>query len=192
MARKGLDSEKIISTAANLVEEKGYEHFSLNELATKLGVKTASLYNHIHGIGEVNSKISQLAISRLHCVMEAAIAGKKRDEALMYLALAYRNFAKANPELYKAVIKLPFSDDDELKESGAKVVEPIIEVLKKYILDEAEMIHFSRGLRSAVHGFVEMEEAGFFRKYDADIDKSYEKMIQGYILILNGYSGNNN
>lgn len=186
MARKGLDSKIIISTAAQLVEEKGYDNFSLNELAVKLGVKTASLYNHIEGIGEVNSKVSIIAVSRLHQMLEQSIAGKERDQALLSLTLAYRDFAKANPELYKAVIKLRSSDDDQLKESGAQMVEPIMTVLKKYSLDEWDMIHFSRALRSAIHGFVEMEEAEFFRKHDANIDESYKKMIEGYILILNG------
>ena len=106
MARKGLDSEIIIAAAARLVEEKGYDHFSLNELATELGVKTASLYNHIEGIREVNSRISLLAVSQLNHILEAAIAQKEKDDALMCLALAYRNYAQKNPELYKAVIKL--------------------------------------------------------------------------------------
>ncbi|MBC3798552.1 TetR/AcrR family transcriptional regulator [Acetobacterium tundrae] len=188
MAKKGLDSKIIISTAAQLVEEKGYDHFSLNELALKLGVKTASLYNHIEGLQEVNSKVSHLAVSRLHLILEASIARKERDEALMSLTLAYRDFAKKNPELYKAVIKLPTSEDDQLKESGAQVVEPIIAILRKYALNEVDRIHFSRALRSAIHGFVEMEEAGFFRRHDANIDISYEKMIEGYIVILNSYN----
>jgi AcrR family transcriptional regulator len=187
MARKGLDSEMIIVTAAQLVEEKGYANFSLNELAAKLGVKTASLYNHIESIREVNSKISRLAVSRLHQILENAIFEKNRDQALMSLSMSYRNFAKDNPELYKAVIRLPSTEDDQLKESGAKVVEPMITVLKCYDLDGPELIHLSRTLRSAIHGFVEMEEAGFFRRLDANIDESYKKMITGYILLLNGY-----
>ena len=187
MARKGLDSEIIIAAAARLVEEKGYDHFSLNELATQLGVKTASLYNHIEGIREVNSRISLLAVSQLNHILEAAIAQKEKDDALMCLAVAYRDYAQKNPELYKAVIKLRSSDDADLKESGFKVVEPIIRVFRKYALDESEMIHLSRGFRSAMHGFVEMEEAGFFRKSAANIDQSYQKMIAGYCFILNRY-----
>ncbi|AFA49958.1 TetR/AcrR family transcriptional regulator [Acetobacterium woodii] len=187
MARKGLDSKIIIATAAQLVEEKGYANFSLNELAANLGVKTASLYNHIANVREVNSKISILAVNRLHQILENAILEKNRDQALMSLAIAYRNFARDNPELYKAVIRLSSCEDDPLKESGAKVVEPIITVLKRYNLNELDMIHLSRALRSSLHGFAEMEEAGFFRKPDANIDDSYKKMIAGYILLLNSY-----
>lgn len=187
MARKGLDSETIISAAARLVEEQGYDNFSLNELAARLGVKAASLYNHIDGIREINLKISLLAVSQLNHLLEAAVSGKEQDDALMGLALAYRDYAKANPELYKAVIRLRSADDENMKESGFKVVEPIIRVFGKYALDETEMIHLSRGFRSALHGFVEMEEAGFFRKPDASIDESFRKMVEGYIFILNSY-----
>ena len=47
MPRKGLSREAIIDTAAALAEQKGAENLTLRELAETLGVKTASLYNHL-------------------------------------------------------------------------------------------------------------------------------------------------
>ncbi|MCI9652413.1 MAG: helix-turn-helix transcriptional regulator, partial [Lachnospiraceae bacterium] len=47
--------------AAELIAEKGFDRFSLRELSDRLGVKTASLYNHISSLSELTSNIGQLA-----------------------------------------------------------------------------------------------------------------------------------
>ena len=46
MARKGLNKDKIVLAAAELSEEKGYTQLSVQDLAEKLEVKPASIYNH--------------------------------------------------------------------------------------------------------------------------------------------------
>ena len=47
MPKKGLNQAVIIQAAAGLAEQKGLENITLRELADCLGVKTASLYNHL-------------------------------------------------------------------------------------------------------------------------------------------------
>ena len=47
---KGLSAESITVAAAELIEQYGRSGFSMRLLADTMGVKTASLYNHIeHG-----------------------------------------------------------------------------------------------------------------------------------------------
>ena len=53
MARKGLNTDRIVEAAAELIAEKGFDQFSLRELSDRLGVKTASLYNHISSLSEL-------------------------------------------------------------------------------------------------------------------------------------------
>lgn len=50
MIKKGLSSEIIYKAATNLVIERGYDNFSLRELAARLDVKPASLYSHVKNI----------------------------------------------------------------------------------------------------------------------------------------------
>ena len=47
MAHKGLSPETVVKAAAELIEQQGRETFSMRALADHLGVKTASLYNHV-------------------------------------------------------------------------------------------------------------------------------------------------
>lgn len=49
--------EEIIFTAAQLFKEKGYSAVSMRDLAQELGIKAASLYNHIHSKQEILASI---------------------------------------------------------------------------------------------------------------------------------------
>lgn len=54
--------EEIVLTAAQLFKEKGYNAVSMRDLAQELGIKAASLYNHIHSKQEIlGSIIMQVA-----------------------------------------------------------------------------------------------------------------------------------
>ena len=63
MGRRGLNAEVIMEAAIELVEEKGYRNFSMRELAARLGVQPASLYNHVNGIEEVNTAVGMHGIT---------------------------------------------------------------------------------------------------------------------------------
>ena len=45
--------EEIIKTAAKLFKEKGYSAVTMRDLATDMGIKAASLYNHIDSKQEI-------------------------------------------------------------------------------------------------------------------------------------------
>ena len=64
MPKKGLSRDRIVDAAAALVEQKGLENITLHELAGALGVKTASLYNHLQGLPELNARLSERAPER--------------------------------------------------------------------------------------------------------------------------------
>lgn len=183
MARKGLSYDMIVQTAAELIEEMGYSHLSLHAIAKKLGVKTASLYNHISSVAQLISGLGHYALDRLDEVLKNAVTGKQKEEALLSLAVCYRAFAKENKELYKAIIRIPMGNDEHLKRSGHKVFHVFYAILDDYSLQDDEKIYFVRSFRSAIHGFITLEEAGFFRK-NGDIEKSYTYMLQSYILQL--------
>ena len=72
MGRKGLNTEVIAEAAIGLVEEKGYRNFSMRELAARLGVQPASLYNHVNGIEAVYTAVGLHGISILEKALEQA------------------------------------------------------------------------------------------------------------------------
>ena len=49
--------EEIINTAARLFKEKGYSAVTMRDIATSMGIKAASLYNHISSKQEILKEI---------------------------------------------------------------------------------------------------------------------------------------
>lgn len=183
--KRGLDMQTIMNAAAELAEEKGLENVSLIQVAEKLGVKSPSLYNHLSGLQELSLGIAKLAISRLEDSIRNAAVGRSKDDAFMAIALAYRKFEKENPELYKAILRFPDYNDSSIKEAGHAVVRILYQVMEPYHYSKEEIIHFVRGFRSALHGFVSLEEAGFFQGTEADVDESFEQLVSRLVLTLN-------
>lgn len=182
--KRGLDTQSILNAAAELAEEKGLENVSLLQVAEKLGVKSPSLYNHLSGLKELSLGIAKLAISRLEDAIRNAAVGRSKEDALMAIALAYRRFAKGNPELYKAILRFPDYNDTGIREAGHEVVRILYQVMEPYPIGKEETIHFVRGFRSALHGFVSLEEAGFFQDAEANKDESFERLVSRLISTL--------
>jgi len=181
--RRNLDKEAILNAAAELAEKIGLDHITLKQLAEKLEIKPPSLYNHLKGLNELIEGLAQLAIKKLEIVLQNAATGKSKEEAFIEIAHAYRKFAKENPELYKSILKIPVSEDKTLQEEGLDVVRILYKVMEPYHYSNEDIIHFMRGFRSALHGFVSLEDAGFF-KGNVDVEKSYDRFISSLIYTL--------
>ena len=192
MPKKGLSSGEILEVAERLVQERGYDHFSLRELAARLEVKPASLYNHIGGIDELNTAVALKAAERLNRALKEAVAGVEPDDAFLRAALAYRAFAAENPELYKALMRMPASDDELVVRASWESFAPMRELILSYGADGTRTVHFLRSLRAAMHGFIELTGSGFMRRGDVQRDESYRVMIQGFLSKLKELAGDQN
>ena len=192
MPKKGLSSGEILEAAERLVQERGYDHFSLRELAARLEVKPASLYNHIGGIDELNTAVALKAAERLNRALKEAVAGVEPDDAFLRAALAYRTFAAENPELYKALMRMPASYDELVVRASWESFAPMRELILSYVADGTRAVHFLRSLRAAMHGFIELTGSGFMRRGDVQRDESYQVMIQGFLSKLKELTGDQN
>ena len=52
MAHKGLSPDAVVKAAVELIEQQGRDAFSMRLLADQLGIKTASLYNHVENMAK--------------------------------------------------------------------------------------------------------------------------------------------
>lgn len=182
--KKGLDAQTILNAAAELAEEKGLENVSLLQVAEKLGVKSPSLYNHLKGLKELTVGIAKLAIGKLDDATRNAAVGRSKEDALIAIARAYRAFAKENPELYKAILRWPAYNDSDIEKAGHALVSVLYQVMEPYHCGKKETIHFARGFRGALHGFISLEEAGFFQDTEADVDESFERLVSRLISTI--------
>ncbi len=183
MPRRGLNRWEVVNAAATLIEEVGYHNFSMRELADRLHIKTASLYNHVENMDMLYTEIGYYAISRLKQAQLAAIEGKRTDEAVKALAAAYYTFAAEHAELYKVIMSVPMAKSEALLNAAGDIVEPIMRVLNEYTLTEEEKMHLQRVLRSIMHGFISQEEAGCFRHFPVAAAESFQLAVD---LFLSG------
>lgn len=182
MPRKGLTKELVIDAAVEFIEEKGNSAFSLNELARRLGIKPASLYNHIQSMEELTDEVGSRIAGMLREAEYDAIAGKNGDEALYALCNAYRSFANQHIELYKVNIGRQLVGKDFEKAAKGEIFDPIFKVLSDYKLEKSEKMHWHRILRAMMHGYITQEFAGRFRGFPVDHDKTYQMAVGTIIL----------
>lgn len=118
MPRQGLTTETVTAVAALLAEEIGCENLTLHKLANRLNIKPASLYTHISGIEQLYVLLSELALKQLGTAMMDAVKEKKRGEVIRAMSVAYHDYAKQNPEMYRMIIKVPHSRSEQLVSAG--------------------------------------------------------------------------
>lgn len=185
MPRQGLSETRVICAATELIEQYGIADFSMRTLAEHLHVKTASLYNHISSMEALMIQVCACAMKRQSEQEMQSIAGKSGEDAILALAMTYRQFAKEHRHLYRLIMSMAASENECLRESSQCYVEPFLCVLKHTDFSETEKIHWQRVLRGIVHGFVSQEESGLFSHLPADVNDSFHMAIQCYIDGLN-------
>lgn len=189
MLGKGLSKEIILKESVILIESDGFENFSLRTLAKHLGIKASSLYNHIENISELMALISNYAIEEMN-KQELYAIKHSNNNPIYSLSIAYRDFSKKHPELYRIIMNLFNSNIPSNEIIGKKITLPFMKVLANYPLDDFEKAHWQRILRSILHGFVSQESAGFFNHYPIDEEETFAYGIQSFIDGLNKFIRN--
>lgn len=173
MAPKGLTREKILTEAVQMIGESGDSTVSLHQLAQRLGIKPPSLYNHIESTTALQHDIFQYAIEKFVAHLNAATAGKEKDEAVLAFAHAYHSFATENRGLYRLIMSMPRNNDETEKALAMPLLEAATRLLAPYGLPEAALAHWQRVFRAILHGFVSQEDLGYFYYYqNADLQES--------------------
>lgn len=182
MGRKGVNREKIIVAAAELSEEKGFNQLSVLDLAQKLEIKSASIYNHFANLEEIEQALGDYAVCQLINEMQTALTGKVRAEAIRAVADAYVSFAGQHPALYKAFIASHMVRKQEIEKNIRTVVLLIFEAFNTYELTEEQCVHWGRIMRSMLHGFAAVEGAGWFSHLPYNIGDTIAMGIENIIV----------
>jgi AcrR family transcriptional regulator len=175
MPRAGLDSEAVVRAAAELADQAGLEAVTLAGLASRLGVRSPSLYAHIDGLTDLRVRLGARAARELAAAVQRAAAGKAGRDALAAVAGTYRAYAQAHPGTYAAMQRAPEQPGDAA-DAGRELVDVLLAVLSGYGLRGEDAIHAVRGIRAALHGFVSLEREGGFG-IPLSLEESYERLV---------------
>ncbi|HZG55240.1 TetR/AcrR family transcriptional regulator [Paenibacillus sp.] len=178
--RAGLDTGAIVRAAAELADERGLDQVSLGALAERLRIRPPSLYNHVDGLPALRRRLALEGLAQLNERLTSAAVGRSGDDAVFALGEAYVGFVRARPGLYEAVFRTPPASDADLAAASGAVVEVCVRVMRSYGRGEEETLHLIRGLRSLLHGFASIEQAGGFG-LPLDLDESLRTVLSTFL-----------
>ena len=176
MPRSGLTALRVVQEAEVVADEVGLANVTLMSVAERLGVRTPSLYKHIDGMDALQRQLSIRALNELADVLARACVGKSGVRALQAISVAFRNWAKQHPGRYAATVAAADPKDTEYAAAGLAVVQVALDVLAGFDLVGDDAIDAVRALRSTLHGFISLEQAGGFGM-PVDVDRSFNRLV---------------
>jgi AcrR family transcriptional regulator len=176
--RAGLTSDDVVTAAAGLADEIGYQQLTLGLLAQRLGVRAPSLYKHVDSLADLQHRIATLAMTELGEAVRDAMQGRAGIDALSALLTATRAYVTAHPGRYTATIGAEFTGPgDPLLTASTRVLASIAAVLRGYGIGDDEMDHAIRTIRCTIHGFAALQASNGFQ-WSGDPDESFDWMIR--------------
>ncbi|MFD6100143.1 TetR/AcrR family transcriptional regulator [Nocardiopsis flavescens] len=187
MPRAGLTPALVVDEAARLADEEGWEALSLAAVAKRCGVAAPSLYKHVDGLAGLRREIAVLGANEIGEHLQRAAVGLSGADALRAGAHAYRAYALAHPGRYAALQRLAplASADVQLDTDPVRVMAA---VLRGFGIAQDRSVHAIRALRSALHGFVDLEAQGGFGLPE-DVDESFALLVEGFVRAYRDWPG---
>lgn len=181
--RIGLNKDIIIRIAAEMADEKGAVDVTFKELAGRLGIKPPSLYKHfIGGLDELNKELMLYGWRLMDGEITKAVIGKAKDDAVIALCYAYRNFVSEHKGLYEVMQWYNMYESEEHQQASAGAVDVMYRALASYELSEEQKVHTVRLIRSFLQGFSTIE-VNVGKDYPVPLTDSFDFALKA---ILNG------
>lgn len=189
MPRAGLTRQIVVDAAAILADDVGYDELTLAALAKRLGVALPSLYKHVAGLEAVKAELGLLATRELGEALGRAGVGRAQGDALRGVAAAYRSYVTQHPGRYAATVRAVAPDDHLAAERLAAsevAVGVLFAVLEGYGLTGPDLVDAARAVRSSLHGFSVLENAGGFG-LPRDVSRSFDALVDGLDTALRSW-----
>ena len=171
-----LSRDGIIDGALTFLDREGCDSLTINALATQLGTKGPSLYNHVNSLEDLRRAVRIRVIDDIITMLNRVGEGRARDDAVLVMAGAYRSYAHHHPGRYSAFTRMPpGGDDPEYAAATRGAAAPVMSVLSSYGLDGDEAFYAALEFWSALHGFVLLEMTGVMD--DIDTDAVFSDMV---------------
>lgn len=178
MPRAGVTIQRITDEALLIADERGLEQVTLAAIAERLGVRVPSLYKHVGGLSEVQDLLAEASRIELAGAMEQATVGRSGPQAIASLASAVRLWALAHPGRYASTVTghRPGTEPGPGMQRATTVFLRIVANGQADTSDD--VVTRARALRSAIHGFVDLELRGGFG-LPTNVEDSFRWLVEG-------------
>ena len=159
--------EELVEKAVEMVREKGFDNLGIRSLADYAGVSTQPICRHFGNIKELNACV----LSAINDLYEDFL--KKEVQSGQYppykaSGIGYVNFARKEPELFKALFMRSRKNEDGKKEDAA--FDAISrKVAERYKIDYADARKFHLMMWLVVHGIATQIATEYLNLSEADV-----------------------
>lgn len=158
--RRRLDRDAVLRAAESIVDEAGAAALTMTALASALGVKTSSLYNHVSSLEGLRGDLQERAMRELGVLLRNEAMGVTGERALRALAATLREYAVRHPGRYSLAMSAPH-DPDAFRDASADAMAAFAAIIRSYGIDDLSL-DFQVSAFAALHGVVVLDNAGFF------------------------------
>ena len=182
---RGFDRDRVIEEAAALADTHGLRRLTLAMVASKLGMRSQSLYAHVNGIEGLQRDLALLSTRRLADTLQHSIMARSGASALRSLFEAFRVFASEHPGLLEAGMRPP-GDDPDLIAANDRIATIFYAVLASFGVHDEDAVHHYRAMWTSLYGFVSARSAGLM-SLPVDPDTSYEHLLHIFTTDLQNH-----
>lgn len=184
MAKRDLSKEKIILATIEIANKIGINKVSFPRLAEYFDIKPPSLYNHFKNMDDVRIATAIYLENILFNRLSDNLIGLPPTEALNMYAHIYSNFATEYASVYELLNIVPRVDNDELSAVNHSIFNFISRIIANFGMPADDTIHASRMFRSILHGYITMNQLGYYRTLPQSSNDSFEWMVKQFIASL--------
>lgn len=173
MAKAGLNKEKIVEFAAQKANQVGISNITVRSLADELGIKAASLYNHIECFDELKTDIMNYGWKMLEQQMLQSAAGISGYDAIRAMCNAFYSFATENSGIFEVMLWYNKYASEDNNQTTDRMFDVIYRIFKSVNISKENTEHIIRTLRSFLQGFSMLVNNNSFGN-PVSIEKSFE------------------
>jgi AcrR family transcriptional regulator len=186
MPRAHLSTASVIADAAALADSDGLAAVTVSAVARRLGVKPASLYEHVAGLAPLLDGVQILALDEVGERAGAAVAGRSGRDALRGLADAHRDYANTRPGAW-AALQRPASPAVAGSPEAARVAGLLLAVVRGFRVPDDDLVHAARLVGATINGFLTLTRAEAFAHRPDSEDASWAAAVDALDRALDSW-----
>ena len=183
--QNGLNKNKILDAAVELVDEQGAKSLTIKNIADKLSIKSPSVYKHFAGgLDEITTELMLYGWKLMERVVKDSAVGRSKDEAVIAICRSYRKFTCDHKGLYEIMQWYNMYQSEEHMKATEGMINVMMRVLDGYGVNTEEKVHIVRMVRSFLHGFATLEVHSVYGS-SFSVDDTFDFSLR---TIINGIS----